>query len=167
MKLRRHHIPFISGIFHRLNEDIRIKGVQKAFKDVLDNQNIPLLVNCLDHKLIKILKSHRVILVANHPNEIEPFVLLASLPSRSSVFVLVNILFLNWLSELNKHLIPVHVRHRLGKSERFRLRARLFWLLPLANRNISYEKGHAENILSINKASQKLDTGGMVIIFPE
>ncbi len=166
MKLRRRYIPFLSGIFHRLNEDIKNFGVQIAFKHVIEKRGVHFILKGLDPELIKVLSSHRVILVSNHPHEIEPFVLLASLPKRSDAFVVANIMFFNWLSELNKHLIPVHVRHRLGKAERFRLRARLFWLLPLANKNISYAKGHKENITNINNASKKIDAGGMVIIFP-
>jgi len=166
MKLRRRYIPFLSKIFDNVNQDIGKYGVQKAFHKIIIRNGIRIELIGLTPKIINILQSKRVILVSNHPHEIEPFILLANLPPRKNVFVIANTMFMNWLSNLNKYIIPVHVRHRLGKKERFRFRARLFWMLPLANKSIPYQIAHQENIQNIKNASLKIDQGAMIIIFP-
>lgn len=166
MKIRRNHIPFLSTIFHNVNTDIAKIGIHQTFKNLLTLKGCAIQVNGLTSQLHHILQTQRVILVANHPHEIEPIVLLASLPPRADVFVIANVKFLNWLSNLNKHIIPVYIQHHYHRANRLGLRARMLNILPLSDDYVDQNKAHQLNIQSINRASLFIDKGGFVIIFP-
>lgn len=166
MKLSRKHIPFLSRIFNNINQDIDNYGEQKAFHKIITKNGGKPVIKGRNSELDSILQSERAILVANHPHEIEPFVLTAILPSRHNYYVIANVKFLNWLSNLNHHIIPVHIQHHYHYTNRLGLRARLFNLLPLTATIFNQDQAHQENIKSIARASKLVDQGAMVMIFP-
>ena len=166
MKLRRCHIPFLSSILHNINLDIAKYGLHQATNNQFRYRHCSIIPKGLNPKLLNILKSQRVIFVANHPHIIEPFVLIDTLPPRNDTYIVMNAKFLNWLSNLNKHIIPVHIQHHYKKENRLGLRARVFNLLPLSEKSMNQNKAHQLNIQNVNRASSLIDKGGMVMIFP-
>jgi hypothetical protein len=167
MKLRRKYIPFIPQNFNAVNSDIAKSGLQNAMANILKKTHTNLIVKGVDKKMLQVLQEESVILVANHPHEIEPVVLLASLPkNRNSVSIVTNVKFVNFLSNLNKYIIPVYIQHHFGKAIRLSTRAKLFGKLDLSDEKIDYKTAHQRNVDSIKIASQKIDMGNLVIIFP-
>jgi len=166
MKLRRCHIPFLSTILHNVNQDIIELGIHKTFNNIVKLRKCKIIVKGLSPQLKKILKSERVIFISNHPHIIEPFIYVSTLPPRKDFYIVMNAKFLNWLSNLNPHIIPVHIQHHYQKENHLGLRARIFNLLPLSIKSIDQQRAHELNINNMEKASNLLDQGAMIIIFP-
>jgi hypothetical protein len=113
----------------------------------------------------KVLEKKAVVIVANHPFESEEVALIASLPSRSDTYLVVNSHFMGVIPSLDNYLIPVYIWHHVTreKSKKFLgILLHKFHPTPV----YSPQEEHKRNIKSIDRATQIVRKGGVVIIFP-
>ena len=75
-------LPILKSIIDRFDSDIANFGFQKAFANIIKNSNTKLEIIKKDKSINEILANKPVIVVANHPFEIEPLILLGSMPNR-------------------------------------------------------------------------------------
>lgn len=117
-------------------------------------------------ELHNILQSKPVLVVANHPYELEALALLATLPDRKDVHLIVNSHFYNIFSQADRYLIPAYIDHHSNngpESWPFTLLGLLF----SRQKQLSASAAHQKNIASIADAASRLGKGSQVIIFPE
>ncbi len=105
-------IPYLSVAIRRrlrmLDQDIKIGGLVGAMKKLaVRNASEPIRI--LDKQTQEILTKKPVLIVANHPHEAETLALLASLPQRKDVFMVIASLFMNLAPNADKYFIPVYV----------------------------------------------------------
>jgi hypothetical protein len=158
-------LPLIGTFIKNLNFEIQTLGLQKAMFNCAKKTKTKLIIKGVDTNLQHILKNESVLLIANHPHAIEPMALIASLPSRDNIFLIINSEYMNISSNLDKYLIPVYIQNRINKEKDIDLLRRMlrtFHPRPF----LSAEQEQNNNIKNILMAAKKLDDGGLVIIFP-
>lgn len=161
-----HRLPIVGSLLVRLEQDVAEAGIQEAMRRIAVRTKTKLHVHHDHPDTVKILHKHPVILVANHPYEAETIALLAALPSREDVYIIINASFINISMNLNKYLIPVYIRHHYREGT-MRLLSGRFLDYVHASEYLNPEEEHRRNIVSIAIASEKVRHGGMVIIYPE
>lgn len=127
---------------------------------------LPKIIFQQDHTQ-QTLKNSPILIVANHPHEVEPLILYASLPPRPDSYLVANIELLAIFPNAKKHLLPVYIKHRIRAETR-----NLHPLVQFVDRcypqtHLSFEKAHQKNIKTINTASKKINQGHQLVIFPE
>jgi 1-acyl-sn-glycerol-3-phosphate acyltransferase len=156
--------PIIRSFINGFENDMARFGLQKSMRKVFEKVKTKLVV-LLDDETEKVLENEAVIVVANHPNEIEPMALFAAMPSRNDAYIIVNEQFLNISPTLDRHLIPVYIQHVLDKSTKQQKRIKFIRTIKPVER-ISKEESKKKNMVSMEMASKKLEKGGLVLIFP-
>lgn len=160
-----HKLPIVGKFINTLNYDINKYGWQNAARRIIKYTNTRLEIIGLNPKLHEILAKKGVVIVANHPFEAETITLIASLPSRKDAFLIVNTMFTGLGNSIDKHLIPVYIRHHKNHKAKKRLLKKIMDTFhPQAEYSPDVE--HKKNIININKASQIVRKGGLVIIYP-
>lgn len=154
-------IFFFGNLIKRLDNKIEEVGFQRAMVKVITYTSTRIKTHNKTVDVINILRTKPAILVANHPAESDVIALIASLCHRQDLHLVINSSFLHICPNLSKHLIPVYVHHRNTGNLRLRL-LNLFHQTQEFPKN----KAHQKNISSIAKASQKINQGSLVIIFP-
>ena len=156
----------MKNFLKKLDEHIKIHGLQKGMLNLIKWTKTPLTVEGLTPELKRVLKEEAAVVVANHPFQAEVFALLASLPPRKNAFLIATHEFYGIFPHLDQHLIPVYVKHHSPptKKEQFFLKL-LYFFHP--SEILTADQAHQKNILSIDTASQKVRDGSLVIIFPE
>jgi hypothetical protein len=111
------------------------------------------------------LKNKPTLIISNHPSQAEVLILLGLLEKREDAYLIADHSFLKLLPSLDKHIIPVYINHRLTGKQKDNWK---FWLLTKFHKSecFSKEVAHQKNIESIDLATQKINQGGLVIIFP-
>lgn len=154
-------IFFFGNLVKRLDAKIGKVGFQKAMAKVMADTHTQIKTHHKTADVIDILTTKPVIIVSNHPAESDVIALIASLNHRKDLYLVINSSFLDICPNLSKHLIPVYVHHRNTNN----LRLKLFNYLHETN---EYPKtmAHQNNIASIARATEKINQGGLVTIFP-
>lgn len=115
----------------------------------------------------KILASKPVIVICNHPHDIETFALAATLPRRNDVFLVASKNLQAIGVNLARHIIPVYTqRQERGKGKHYKFSVKIGRHFNFG-RKVSDTEAHQFNINSISQAAQKINRGGLVAIFPE
>lgn len=148
----------------KLDESLQKIGLQMTAAKLLKYSHTKLLIKNLTPTLIEILKDQPVVVMGNHPFEAEPIVLIASLPPRKNVKLIINSDFMNISKELDKHLIPVYVAHHPHEKGRDFLGLIYNTIFPVKKN--SQEKAQQKNRESISKAAKYIKKGEMILIFP-
>lgn len=115
----------------------------------------------------KILQNKPVVIAANHPFEVEPIVLISSLPKRNDIYLIINAAFTGLIKKLDENLIPVYINHHRGKSNNLKRWSGVtidkYHPMPL----LRPEEAQRRNRESIKYAANLVKKGGIVIIFPD
>jgi len=87
--------PFVRSFIRYLDQDTPEVGIQKAFLRAAKRSQTKLVVNKVSKKTQEIFKNKPVVIVANHPNEMEPLALMAALPPRKDTYMIISACFMD------------------------------------------------------------------------
>ena len=166
LKGKIHRLPIIGSLLSRLEQDVAEAGIQEAMRRIAVRTKTKLHVHHDHPDTVTILQKHPVVLVANHPFEAETIALLAALPSREDTYIIINASFVNISRNLNKYLIPVYIRHHY-KEGTMRLLSGRFLDYVHESEKLLPDEEHKRNIENIRLAGDKVQKGGMVVIYPD
>lgn len=154
----------IKKLVSYLNGCISEHGVVLAMRKFLSKCNTKVEIKS-NKEIDKVLKKLSGVVVANHPAESDVMAILSAVKNRKDVFLVITSSFRSLIPELDKHLIPVYISNRITESFEGKIK---FKILNRLNKTPIYtpEEEHKKNIESINKAIEKVNNGGLVIIFP-
>lgn len=153
------------SLLKKLDEEVQRYGPQDTVRRLAKKLGTRINI-FLPEKTKKVLQKNPVVLVANHPYEVETLALIASLPNRTDSFMVVNAKILGLIPNLDKYIIPVYISHHRNEGKRPKLSGRILNKLHKSE-ELSPEEEHRRNIESIALAAQKIKDGGLVSIFPE
>jgi len=159
------NLPFIGNFIREINDDAERMDLQGTMKNVIKKSRSKLIIKGINEKLENILKHKPVILVVNHPNDAEVLALIASLPKRNDIYLIINRRMTGVVPNLDKYLIPVYIDHHFNPKTHNKIISyllRKYHPKPL----FSPEEEHRQNINSISIAAQRVNEGGLIIIFP-
>lgn len=159
-------LPIIKGWLEKIDLEIGGLTFPKAMQNLLERHGAKLKVLGKDKYLTEILRNASVVVVSNHPNEVDVPILLASLEPRDDLYMVAVSVMMGFSKNLDKHLIPVYVNHRMKDRKRTRLTNKFFRKVHM-DYGFSQDQAHQKNIGSIDRTSEILSNGGMVVIFPE
>lgn len=159
-----YHAFGVSKILHPINHDIKTHGMSPTIRAIIQKCANGFTIE-MSKKTQKTLTKDRVLLICNHPSQADVLLLLAAIPPRTNVFLIVINGVLSILPAINKHLIPVYIAHRLNHKPKYDWKYHLFKKLHYAP-EYPREIAHQKNIQSITRATQKIDQGSLVGIFP-
>jgi len=150
-------------ILKKVDKDIKANGMVEAMHRLIRSM-VKLTVKNRD-KIKSVLKSEPVILISNHPSQAEVLILLGLLEKRNDAYLVADHSFLDILPSINKNIIPVYINHRLECKQKDNWK---FKLLTRFHQSESFcqEVAHQKNIESISIATEKVNQGGLVMIFP-
>lgn len=157
-------LPVIGGLITNLANNVETIGLQRAMARYFERSQSKIIVQGQTASLKKILQHERVILVANHPQEIDTIALLSTLPTRKDSYMIVTSVAFGIHKSLDKHLIPVYIEHHHKKSQKNGIMRVIKKVRSLPY--LTPDEEHEKNIQSIQEASTKVSKGGQVIIFP-
>jgi 1-acyl-sn-glycerol-3-phosphate acyltransferase len=158
-------LPIVGQIIERVDRDTEIFGIQQAMRNLVKTTSTRLEIKGFDNNLEKILEEKAGVIVANHPYEAETLALLASLPCRKDLFLIISYVFLHLCPQIDRYLIPVFVRHHRKNIRHVPILGKMIESLNHIQK-FSPEEEHRKNIESLKKASLMIQKGGMMIIFP-
>ncbi len=158
-------LPLIGSFIRTVDQDIKRQGFIQAMRNVVKRSQSKLVVHGLSNEVQHILQTKPVIVVANHPNEAEVIALIASLPDRKDVYLIVNARMMGVVKPIDRYLIPVYIEHHHNPYHHNEF---LSYLLKTFHPKdiLTPEEEHERNIKSIDRAAQIVNRGGLVIIFP-
>jgi len=158
-------IPIVGKLFRDFDKSAGENGIHKAVADVIKRTKTRIIVHGLIKETIEILKNQPVILVANHPYDLELILLIAALPKRDDIFTIVASDLMGAGPNTSSYFIPVFIHKYFDKgSHKLSVKiAKLFRLGP----RLSPPKAHRVNVESMNRAIEIIKKGGLVIVFPE
>ena len=115
-------------------------------------------------KTLGILKKGSALVICNHPYELDIFPILAALPRRQDVYLVASANFLGLGPNIDKHIIPVYIRHTELKSTKWSvwIGSHLSLKAPLPR-----DKSQAKNNKSLTVAAEKINDGSVVLFSPE
>jgi 1-acyl-sn-glycerol-3-phosphate acyltransferase len=154
----------VQKILRPINHSLKIHGLSPTLKNVVEKTSRGFTIN-LPKDTAKTLKNDRVLLICNHPAQVDVLLLLASIPPRRKTFLVVMHGLLSILPAINKHLIPVYISHRIDDDDQYDWKYNLFKKIHFVP-EYSQEVAHQKNIKSIALAAQKIDEGSLVAVFP-
>ena len=104
-------LPLIGNFIRTIDQDIKEYSFIQAMRNVVKRSHTRLEIRGLRSGARDILQTKSAVVVANHPNEAEVIALIASLPERNDVYLIVNARMLGIVKDLDRHLIPVYIEH--------------------------------------------------------
>lgn len=147
----------------KVDKDVRTNGMIEAMHRLIKPM-VKLVVKNRG-KVKSTLKNEPVILISNHPSQAEVLVLLGLLEKRNDAYLIADHSFLDILPGINKNIIPVYINHRLDckhkDSWKFNLLTRFH-----QSECFKQDESHRKNIESISLATEKINHGSLVMIFP-
>lgn len=161
-----HRLPLIGSFINRFNGNIENVSLQNACKIEINRSASQIIAYGLTNKLSLILKNNPVIIVSNHIYDIEPLVIFSQCPSRKNVYLIINVLFTGLGKNIDQHLIPVYIKHHRIKTDIFKRGSGLLVRKLHKDYQMDPEIEHQKNIESIKTAAEKVNSGGLVLIFP-
>lgn len=163
MNFTLHNLPIISKILNKLDLVAKREGMVPVMKMIMAQTGNKLVVKNKTKELEKTLAKEPVLVICNHPAQAEVLILLSALAPRKDTYIIVSHHYTNILPHIDKQIIPVYVSQRQfeGSSWRFRLFSKLN---PV--RIINQQEAHQKNIDNIKLAAEKINKGGVVVIFP-
>jgi len=156
--------PGVRKILRPLDQNLRIHGISKTFKNLIQKVSRDFIIH-IPSKTQKVLKSERVLVICNHPSQADVLLLLAALPPRPDIFLVIAHRFLSILPSIDKHLIPVYITHRISEFSKPDWK---FNLLKKIHFSPEYSKeiAHQKNLDNIALATKKIDQGHLLCLFP-
>lgn len=155
----------IKGFISRLDKSVAKYGLVEAIKKLVSDYGIKVIVKS-NAEVDKTLTSGSGVLVANHPAEFDVLAILSAIKNRKDVFLIINSHFMKLISNLDQYLIPVYVYDKPKADFWGVLTTKIFNTFHKIEK-LSAEEGHKKNVESIKLAVEKINNGGLVIIFPD
>lgn len=157
--------PIIKPFVKAINQDVGEFGLQGAMSNAVTRSGTNLIVKGLNTKVRDVLKHEAVVVVSNHPHEVDIVALFAALPKREDISLIISSRFMNLAPKTHKYLIPVYIEHHTDKNQSDQLIEAFFKKFHPV-KTYSPAEEHKKNIESIKTASEKVSKGGLVVIFP-
>ena len=154
----------VRQILRPINHSLKTHGISKTFKKVLRNCSRDFIIN-LPKDTKKVLKKDRVLVICNHPSQADVLLLLAGLPPRSDIFLVIMHRLLSILPSIDKHLIPVYISHRINDFSKTDWKFNILKKIHFSP-EYSKETAHQKNIENIALASKRIDQGHLLCLFP-
>lgn len=155
-------LQILRNLLQKMDRQIETDGIQFATRRLLRTLGTEVFIKT-NKEIKKVLKSKPVLVVANHPAKTDVPALLASLPKRKEVKLIIDSTCLNFGDNWKKHLIPVYINHHLIMKKNWKFGVYKWAFGVRAN---SEKIEHKKNIRSIEKASRYVDKGNLIILFP-
>ena len=152
------------SILRPINKSLKNHGISETLREIVKKTSRAFTIN-ISQDTKKVLKNDRVLVVCNHPAQADVLLLLSAIPRRPKVFIVVMHGLMSVLPAINKHLIPVYVARRLDDGSSKDWKFRLFNKIHFSPQ-YSDEIAHQKNIKSMSLATQKIDEGSLLGIFP-
>jgi|SRR5579884_2385960 len=156
-------LPIIGPILRKFDQDVGKHGFQEAFKIILDERSIK-YIGDIDEETAKVLKHDKVLLIVNHDNDFEMVPLYALLPSRKDTYLIGAAHITGIGPNTAEYILTIYLNQNTSHKEEkmsYRL-ARHLNLFP----KLLDDEAHKINIETINQARQKINQGGLVMLFP-
>lgn len=154
----------IKGLVNYLDKNISEIGVVLAMRKFINKCNTEIVIKS-NKKIDLVLEKLSGVVVANHPAEADVLAILSAIKNRKDVFLIINSQFSNLVPTLNNHLIPVYISNRITKNLWGQIKFQFLFRFKKIKK-YSKEEEHQKNIESISMAIEKVNNGGLVIIFP-
>jgi len=155
----------INNTLTEINRNIKKMGMVKAINRFMNKCNTEVVVQ-RSQEINQILKNASGVIVANHPAEADVLAILSAVKKRKDVFLIINSNLKNIIPELDKHLIPVFIYNKAVESFEGKVKMKMLDVLHKMPK-YSPQEEKEKNIESINEAIEKVNKGGLVIIFPD
>lgn len=154
----------IKGLIDYLDKNISEIGVVLAMKKFIKKCNTEIVVKS-NNEIDTVLEKLSGVIVANHPAQADVLAILSAIKNRKDVFLIINSQFRELIPELDNHLIPVYISNQITEDFWGRI---YLWIFSRFKKMTKYskEEEHQKNIESISMAIEKVNKGGLVIIFP-
>ncbi|MDP1721829.1 MAG: 1-acyl-sn-glycerol-3-phosphate acyltransferase [Candidatus Gottesmanbacteria bacterium] len=158
-------LPLIGNLIQAIDQDIKRHSFIQAMSNVVRRSRTRLVVQGLSNEVKDILQTKPAVIVANHPDDAEVIALIATLPERKDIYLIVNARMVGIVKDLDRYLIPVYIEHHNNPYHHNQI---LSYLLKTYHpkKILTPEKEHERNIKSIARAARIVNGGGLVIIFP-
>lgn len=154
----------IKELISSTNKNIGKIGVVLTIRKLIKRCNTEVVIQ-RNEEVDNILENFSGVIVANHPADSGVLALWSAVKDRKDISLIVTSRYYNLMPELDKYLIPVYVHNQPSKNIFRKIRLKIFGLFKKFNK-YSREEEHQKNIASINVAIEKINKGGLVIIFP-
>ncbi len=166
VKPRRFDQLFFFGyFFKKFDRRVGELGLQPAMLELIKKTRAKFKVGFANVKTKRILEKKPVLLVVNHPFEVEVVALTAALPPRKNTFLIMTREFLSVGENFSQHIIPVYLKKKVYQETK-KLLGRLLKVLKISY-GFSDRVAHKKNIASIKLAAVKIKKGNLVVLFPE
>jgi len=154
----------VRRILRPINKSLKNHGLSPTLKSIVVKLSRSFTIN-ISQNTQKVLKNDRVLLICNHPAQADVLLLLAAVPKRPKIFLVIMHGVLSILPAINKHLIPVYISHRINNDSEPDWKVRLLNKIHFSP-EYSKEVAHQKNIKSMTLATQKIDEGSLLAVFP-
>lgn len=154
----------VKKILRPINQSLKNNGLSQTFKNIIDKSSRGFTIN-IPKNTKKVLRNEPVLLICNHPSQADVLLLLAAVPPRPKIFLVIMHGLSSILPAIGKYLIPVYITHRLNDKAKNDWRYHFFKKIHFIP-EYSKEIAHQKNLKSIARVSQKIDEGSLVGIFP-
>jgi len=155
----------IKNTLMEINENIKKMGVVGAIRKFIKKCNTEVVVKS-SREINQILRKASGVIVANHPAEADVLAILAAVKKRKDIYLIINSSLKKIIPELDKHLIPVFIYNKSIESFEGKLKMKIVEIFHKVAKH-SLQEERDKNIKSINRAINKINKGGLVIIFPD
>jgi 1-acyl-sn-glycerol-3-phosphate acyltransferase len=147
-----------------VNLSLQTQGLTVTLRNIVQKCTKKFIVN-IPSQTRQALKKDRVLVICNHPSQLDMLLLMASIPSRQNLFFIVMHGLMSILPKINKHFIPIYISHRIDNKSEYDWKYRLLKKLHQV-RDYSPVIAHQKNVKSISLAAKKIDDGSLVAMFP-
>jgi hypothetical protein len=159
------YVPILGSFIKTINQDSKKLGFQQAVKNVLIKSQSKFIVTGQTQEVLKVLKDKPCVLVSNHPTNASVLSLIATLQARNDIYLIINRRFIGYAPFLDTHLIPVYIDHHVRENNNNAI-IRFITKPFISKETFTHDQEHKKNIESIQKASEIVTKGGLVILFP-
>ena len=150
----------VRKLLSRTNRNIEKYGYAETFARIIRKGSRGTILH-RDPETLRTLEEDAVLVIGNHPAEIDVLLGLSLCPQREDVFFIINIAFMSLVPAFDKHCIPFYINYRITSKSGFKI---LNAISP--SPMLSEFASTKLNLKSLYLAAEKLNEGGMVIIAP-
>lgn len=157
-------LPFVGRQIAELDSQVAVKGMPLAIKEHFQKWGINISPE-YSQETLETLKNDPILLVATHPQLTDVVGIMGALPKeRNDVYLVGNSLYSNAGENLSAHLIPIY---GVANQKTNNLRSRLWRETGFEQPPPSLIQAARLNIESLRVARQRVNEGGLVVIFPD
>lgn len=154
----------LKGLISALDKSISETGMVLTMKNIVKKCNTEVVIKS-NKEIDMVLEKFSGVVVANHPAEADVLAILSAVKNRKDVFLIINSQLREIIPKLDNYLIPVYINNYVTENFEGKIKTKLLGFFKKIPK-YSKEEEHQKNIESIKMAIEKIDQGGLVIIFP-